>query len=254
MLTVRLARPLATTTVATTLTLIAATLSGCGYLGQAAAAPPCVVDIDVTFSVRSAGMLEPGWFTPFVAQVAAGCPTQPLHASLIGNDSQAGTCPPVNLAEVPTNGNPTHDDTATASRRTDLARQLKALMECGLAHPSQAKGTDLFGAFVRAGHLVANRPDARLYILSDMVEQAGRWKFPSRAFDRVDNNRLLADVAHAGLVPAGLAGTTVTVVGANVGAFSIPPDQLAGMDRFWHAYFHKAEATLSYEDSAVTQP
>jgi hypothetical protein len=181
------------------------------------------------------------------AVTAAGCPTQATYVTLIGADSQAGTCPPADLARVPTNGNPAHDEAAKASRRTDLTNQLKDLVACGIAHPAQDNGTDLFGAFLNAGRFTANRPHARIYILSDMIEQQSQWEFSSRTFDAADNRRLLTDVSHAGLVPVGLAAATVTVVGANVGASSIAPEQLAGMDRFWQEYFAAAKATLSYE-------
>lgn len=234
---------------AAAISLAVCTLSGCSLFGHRSAADtPCVVEIDVTDSVQHSGLLKPAWFALFVAEVAGGCTTQATYASLIGADSQAGTCPPVNLARVPTNGNPGHDEAAEASRRTDLSNQLHGLLACGLAHPGQDNGTDLFGAFVNAGRFVANRPHVHIYILSDMIEQQNRWAFYNRSFDATNNRRLLADVSHAGLIPVGLAGSTVTVLGANVGALSMTPEQLAGMDRFWQSYFAAANATLTTSD------
>ena len=232
---------------ASTLTLFIALLSGCGHHFFGASHPnpgPCIAEIDVTSSVRAAGLLKPDWFNPFAVQVANGCPNQTIYAGLIGANTQAGTCP-TDISPAPTlNGNQTHDTAVEASRRSDLAKELQNLLECGFAHPREANGTDLFGAFMSTSRLAAKHSAVHVYILSDMVEDQGRWNFYNRKFDAVDNNRMLSEVREASLVPVGLKGAEITVVGIGVGASSIPPSGLSGMYNFWHLYFAAAGASL----------
>jgi hypothetical protein len=148
------------------------------------------------------------------------------------------------VSAAATNGNQTHDEAVEASRRSDLMKGLQNLLTCGLSRPWEANGTDLFGAFVSIGRLAGKHSSVHVYVLSDMVEDQGSWSFYDRKFDVTDNNRLLTEVRQANLVPVGLKGAEITVIGMGVGAHSISPSSLSGMYNFWRLYFAAADAHL----------
>ncbi len=203
----------------------------------------CVAEMDVTGSVRHSGLVKLSWFLPFVRQVADGCTRRPIDAGLITRNSQAGTCQRWHLAAAKTNGNPIHDQVVESTHRDDLARGLKTLLSCGIAHLTQSHGSDLFGAFMYAGSVAGGHRGSHVYVLSDMMEDQGSWDFYHRRFDASTNRLLLAQVKRADLIPSGLTHGTVTVSGMGAGAFSNSPASLAGMQRFWQAYFAAAGAT-----------
>jgi hypothetical protein len=235
------------------LTLAIAVLSGCGapfghFFGTTRPVPgPCIVEIDVTLSVRHAGLLERGWVQPFISQVANGCSKQVIYAGLIGANSQAGTCPTETISPVSLNGNSAHDSAARASRETKIRKDLETLLACAIAHPEQANGTDLFGGFVNAGRLADKRPDVHVYVLSDMIEDKRPWDFYKRDFDDAQDKWLLARVRRADLIPTGLNGAVVKDFGMGVGAQKMSPAALSGMYRFWVAYFAKVDAHFESE-------
>ncbi|SRR6266568_1033945 len=228
--------------------LMTAALSGCGMPGPSPKLRgPCIVEIDVTSSIRHAGLVRPSWLQPFIAQIARGCPAQAVDASLVTANSQADECARITLGPVSLDGNSTHDEAAEASRHTDLTKDVSGLLACGLAHPRRANKTDLFGAFTDAGLVAAGRSGTRLYVLSDMVEDKGRWDFYRRRFDDAHNRRMLAQLRDAHLIPAGLSGAAVTVIGTAAGALKMTPESLAGMKRFWRLYFKASGTTLNIE-------
>jgi hypothetical protein len=225
------------------ITLTIAVLSGCGvpfghmFGTTPPASRPCIAEIDVTLSVRHAGLLRPGWIQPFVSQVANGCSEQVVYTGLIGANSQAGTCPMETIPAVSLNGNSAHDNAARASHRTKIRNDLETLLACGIAHPEQANGTDLFGGFVNAGRLADKRPGVHVYVLSDMMEDQRPWNFYRRDFEAAQDKLLLAQVRRADLIPIGLNGAVVKAFGMGVGASKMSPTALSGMYRFWTAYF-----------------
>lgn len=234
---------------ASILLLVLGVCTGCGFVSGAShpAPGPCVVEIDVSRSVQHVGLLRSDWIRPFTAQVASSCSRQVIHTHLIGANSQAGTCPGEILSIPTLNGNPSHDTAVAASRKTDLTRGLRSLVTCGLAHKRQSHGTDLFGGFTSAGQVARDHVGAHIFVLSDMVEDQGRWNFYLHTFNAADNKRLLAEVKRARLIPAGLSGAVVTVFGMGVGALNLSPRSLSGMYNFWSSYFVVAGAKLEPE-------
>jgi hypothetical protein len=238
---------LSKTIISTNILVLAVTsLTACTSLlaSTHGAAGACVVEIDVSTSVRHAGLVDSRWFLPFVGQVAGGCRRQSIDAGLVGRNSQAGTCPRWHLPAAALNGNPINDQAVEISRRGELRRGLKGLLSCGLRHQAQTNGTDLFGAFMYAGSVAGSHLNAHVYVLSDMMEYQGQWNFYKRRFDASANRILLTQIKKAGLIPSGLDHSNVTVFGMDAGALSISPASLAGMQRFWHAYFAAAGASF----------
>ncbi|WP_300578725.1 hypothetical protein [uncultured Nocardioides sp.] len=204
----------------------------------------CVVAVDPQGSTKAMAATYRSWLGPQVQRCAAASRAS-VDLVLVTSETTTTSTTPVHtdLSALELTGN------APTDRRLVAEEIDRVVDEAGVtlfeAPKQKSLGTDLIGIACVAADLLAGATEKTLILNTDAMNDRRPYQLRALPLDEASIARLVDSIRDEGRI-CDLAGVQVQIYGAGIGAGTarLSPAQLAGVRRFWEAFFEAAGADL----------